>query len=139
MEHYVFRTLLVAAQDVPLASTIAETLGPGGSTGMFQTPLGPTVDGPAIYGASSGYIDPSWALLAPCGTWEQDEDGQWVQTAYYPGDPSAVVVACAQAGLTVSLADVQAIFDRADVSEQDPWVAFDRLGVTIVQPDDPDE
>jgi hypothetical protein len=45
MDGYVFRTLLVAAQDVALASTIAETLGPGGSTGMFQTPLGPTTDG----------------------------------------------------------------------------------------------
>jgi len=138
MTDYVFRTLLVAAQDVALASTIAETLGPGGSTGMFQTPLGPTADSEPTWGASSGYIDPSWALLAPCATWQQ-QDGQWVQTAYYPGDPAAVVGACAQAGLTVSLADVQAIFDRSDVSEQDPWVAFDRLGVTIVEPDDPDE
>jgi len=138
VDAYVFRTLLVAAQDVPLASTIAETLGPGGSTGMFQTPLGPTPNGPATYGASSGYIDPSWALLAPCATWAQ-QDGAWVQTLYYPGNPEAVVGACAQAGLTVSLADVQAIFDRADVSEQDPWIAFDRLGLTIVQPDDPDE
>jgi hypothetical protein len=138
MTDYAFRTLLVAAQDVPLASTIAETLGPGGSTGMFQTPLGPTADGPATYGASSGYIDPSWAIMAPCGTWEQ-QDGQWVQTAYYPGNPEAVVGACAQAGLSVSLDDVRGIFARSDVSEQDPWVAFDRLGLTIVQPDDPDE
>jgi hypothetical protein len=133
VDGYVFRTLLVAAQDVALASTIAETLGPGGSTGMFQTPLGPTADGAPTWGASSGYIDPAWALLAPCGTWEQDDTGAWVQTAYYPGDPAAVVAACGAAGLTVSLADVQAIFDRCDVSEQDPWTVFARLGVTIVQ------
>jgi hypothetical protein len=133
---YVFRTLLVAAQDVALASTIADTLGPGGSQGMFQTPLGPTADAPATWGASSGYIDPAWALLAPCGTWEQDEDGQWVRIAYYPGNPEAVVAACEEAGLVVSLADVQGIFDRSDVSEQDPWTAFARLGVTIVQPEE---
>jgi hypothetical protein len=138
MTEYIFRTLLVAAQDVELASTIAATLGPASSQGMFQTPLGPTAEGPATYGASSGYIDPVWALLVPCGTWAY-QDGAWVQTAYAPGNPQAVVDACAQAGLTVSLADVQGIFARCDVSEQDPWTAFGRLGVTIVQPGDSDE
>jgi hypothetical protein len=137
MQDYVFRTLLVAAQDVALASTIAETLGPGGSTGMFQTPLGPTADGAPTYGASSGYIDPAWALLAPCGTWEQDDTGAWVRTAYYPGNPQAVVDACGAAGLTVSLEEVEAIFDRSDVSEQPPFTAFDRLGIMIVQDSPP--
>jgi hypothetical protein len=134
----IFRTLLVAAQDVPLAQTIAATLGPGGSQAMFATPLGPTADGPATWGASSGYIAPAWGMLAPCGTWTY-QDGQWVRTAYYPGDPAAVVAACAEAGLIVSLEEIEAIFDRSDVSAQDPWTAFGRLGVTIVQPSDPDE
>jgi hypothetical protein len=137
MTDYVFRTLLVAAQDVALAQTIAATLGPGGSQGMFQTPLGPTADGPATWGASSGYIDPAWGMLAPCGTWEQDDNGQWVRTAYYPGDPAAVVAACADAGLTVTLAEVQAIFFRSDVSAQDPWTAFARLNIVIVQDSSP--
>ena len=127
----VFRTLLVAAADVPLAASIAATLGPEGSQGMFQTPVG--IGGLPLYGASSGYINAVWADLAPCGTWEE-QDGEWVQTAYYPGNPEAVVAACAEAGLTVDLAELEAVFARADVSEQDPFVAFDRLGVQIINP-----
>jgi hypothetical protein len=127
----VFRTLLVAAQDVPFASTIAATLGPEGSQGMFQTPVG--VNGVPTYGASSGYINALWGQLAPCGTWEE-QDGVWVQTAYYPGNPDAIVAACAELGLTVDVAELEGVFARADVSEQEPFVAFGRLGVQIINP-----
>jgi hypothetical protein len=34
----------------------------------------------------------------------------------------------------VDLAELEAVFARADVSEQDPFVAFGRLGIEIITP-----
>jgi hypothetical protein len=101
---------------------------------MFQTPLG--VGDTVTHYASSGYIDEGWSIMAPCATWEQGEEGEWVQTSYYPGNPEAVVATCAEAGLTVSLEDLVAVFARADASEQEPFVAFGRLGIHIIDPAD---
>lgn len=132
----VFRTLCIAAEDADLARIIAATLDPAGSTGMFETPVGPAPDPEAeappapTYFVSSGYIGQGWEYIAPCTTWEL-VDGVWVVTSTYPGDPAAVVAQCAAAGLILTLAQVEGVFSRADVSDQDPLVAFERLGVVL--------
>jgi hypothetical protein len=128
-----FRTLLVAAQDADLARQIAAGFGPGGE-GMFTTPLSADGTDPATHYISTGYIPAEFVSLAPNTTWEQDEDGQWVQTAHYPGDAATVYAYATQAGVSCTLEDVEGVFSRADVSEQEPFVAMGRMGVQIVNP-----
>jgi hypothetical protein len=128
-----FRTLLVAAQDADLARQIAAGFGPGGE-GMFTTPLSADGTDPATHYISTGYIPAEFVSLAPNTTWEQDEDGQWVQTAHYPGDAATVHAYATQAGISCTLEDVEGVFSRADCSEQEPFVAMGRMGVQIVNP-----
>lgn len=128
-----FRTLLVTASDAPLAREIAAAFGPGG-VGMWTTPLSADGQEPATHYISSGYIPAEFVGLAPCTTWALDENGDWVQTDYYAGDAATVYAYASQAGIQCTLADVEGIFTRADVSEQEPFTAMGRMGLIIVNP-----
>jgi hypothetical protein len=133
----VFRTLIVPDAYAPLARSIAAALSESGRD-MWTTPLAPTADGPPTHWVSSGWIPPGWQYMVPCQTW-QVIDGVWTMTDSAPGHPEAVVAACAEAGLSVDLADVLALFASADVTAQNPWMAFDRLGLVMVAPADSEE
>lgn len=128
-----FRSLIIAAQDAPLARQIAAAFGPGGE-GMWTTPLSASGNDPATHYISSGYIPAEFVSLAPNTTWEQDENGQWVQTDHYPGDAATVYAYASQAGISCTLEDVEGVFSRSDVSAQEPFVAMGRMGVKIVNP-----
>jgi hypothetical protein len=128
-----FRTLIITAADAPLAREIAAAFGPGGS-GMWTTPLSADGQEPATHYISSGYIPAEFVSLAPCTTWGVDENGQWVQTAHYAGDAATVYAYASQAGIQCTLADIEGVFARSDVSEQEPFVAMGRMGLTIINP-----
>lgn len=128
-----FSTLIIAAQDAPLAREIAAAFGPGGA-GMFTTPLSASGLDPASHYISSGYIPQEFVSLAPSTTWTQDEDGQWIATDHYPGDAATVYAYASQAGIQCSLADVEGVFSRSDCSGQEPFVAMGRMGLMIVNP-----
>jgi hypothetical protein len=134
--NHIMRTLIVPAEDAILARKIADTIGGEGSHGMWETPLGPTTEGPITYYVSSGYIAPEFAYMVPCTTWALDDEQQWVIVDQEMGNPTAVCEACVAAGLDVTQDTINGLFERADVTAQDPWVAFARLGVTIVQPEE---
>lgn len=127
-----FRTLILPANVTPLAQEIAATLSPGGA-GMWTTGLSATGAEPATHFISTGFIPPEFAHMVPEQFWEQDKTGAWVQTGSEPGNPVAVYEACTAAGMTVTLAQVEAIFAVADVTEQEPFVAMGRLGLVIAQ------
>jgi len=55
-----------------------------------------------------------------------------VETGSNPGNPVAVYEACVAAGMTVTLEQIEAVFAVADVTEQEPFVAMQRLGLSIV-------
>ena len=128
-----FATLIIQAQDAPLAREIAAAFGPGG-IGMFTTPLSASGLDPASHYISSGYIPQEFVSLAPSTTWTQDEDGQWIATDHYPGDAATVYAYASQAGIQCSLADVEGVFSRSDCSAQEPFVAMGRMGLMIVNP-----
>lgn len=128
-----FSTLIIAAQDAPLARQIAAAFGPGGE-GMWITPLSADGLDPATHYISSGYIPAEFVSLAPNTTWERDENGQWVQTDHYPGDAVTVHAYASEAGISCTLADVEGVFSRSDVSAQEPFVAMGRLGIKIINP-----
>lgn len=128
-----FATLIIQAQDAPLAREIAAAFGPGG-IGMWTTPLSASGLDPASHYISSGYIPQEFVSLAPSTTWTQDEEGNWIATDHYPGDAATVYAYASQAGIQCSLADVEGVFSRSDCSAQEPFVAMGRMGLTIIDP-----
>jgi len=128
-----FRTLVIQAQDAPLARGIAAAFGPGGEN-MWATGLSATGQEPATHFISAGYIPAEFVSLSPVGEWAQAEDGSWTRTSYYAGDAATVAMYAAQGGLNVTKAQVEGIFARADVSGQEPFVALGRLGLKIINP-----
>lgn len=126
-----FRTLIIPADDAPLARFIAAAFGPGG-VGMWTTDLSADGEEPTTHYISAGFIPDEFVSLAPCATWKQDELGDWVQTDRYPGDAATVYAYALQAGLAVTLAQIETVFANADVSIQEPFVALDRMGLRLI-------
>ena len=134
-----FRTLIIAAADALLARQIAETLAGSAGAGMWTTGLSADGAGPVTHYVSTGLITPEFAAMVPEQVWEwqqpdRDEPGAWVQTGSVPGNAAMVSGACAMAEppLDVSVEDVEGIYSRTDVTEQQPFVAMGRMGLRIV-------
>jgi hypothetical protein len=122
------RTLIVPLAHVPLADALCSALaGPAGS-GMFITGLSATGSDPVTHYISSGVISDEMAALLPLTT--VNPDGS---TTTAPGDPAYVVELAAQAGITVTRAQIDALYAAIDVSDQEPFAALDRLGFKLVQ------
>ena len=133
MSDWSFRTLVTTAATTPLARDIAATLSPTAGQNMWLTGLSATGNAPATHYVSTGLISPEFAALVPEQVWEQDENGDWVQTGSSPGDPVMCYQMCIAGGLTVTQAQVNAVYAAADVTQQEPFVAFARLGLQMVQ------
>ena len=131
-----FRTLVLPAAVTPLARRIANTLS-AAADGMWTTGLSRTGAEPATHYISTGLISPEFAHMVPDQTWERGEDGAWTQTGSTPGNPEAVHAACTAAGMEVTLAEVEAVFAAADVTEQEPFTALGRMGLVLVQEQTP--
>ena len=127
----IFRTLIVPANQVELARSIAASFGSAGE-GMWTTPLSSTGLFPATHYISTGYIPEEFAYMVPEQFWEQDEEGNWLETGSTEGNPVAVYEAAVAGGVECSLADVEGLFAAADVTEQEPFTAMGRLGVQII-------
>ena len=133
MTDWAFRTLITTAATTPLARDIAATLSPTAGQNMWLTGLSATGNAPATHYVSTGLISPEFAALVPEQTWEQDENGDWTQTGSTPGDPVLCYQMCIAGGLTVTQAEVDAVYAAADVTAQEPFTAFGRLGLVMVQ------
>ena len=142
-----FRTLIVPTSQVDLAREIAAAFGPGG-VGMFRAALSADGNEPATHYCSTGYIPPQFAGMVPCQYWAQDEDGNWEETGEDPGDPWSVYYAVTvpatdedgnvvRPGDDVTFEEIEALFAAADVTQQNPYVAFKRMGIEQVRTDDP--
>ena len=129
----IFLSLIVPDSGADLARTIAATLSPTGA-GMWTTPLAPTADGPATHWISSGWVPPAWQSMVPVRTYEQTDDG-WVLVSETPGDQQAVLDGCAAEGVVLDPVALAALFETADVTEQEPFVAMDRLGLVMAHAD----
>jgi hypothetical protein len=136
-----FCTMIVTAADAPLARQLAESIDPGNSSGMWETALAassaPTV--PTHY-VSTGYVSTAFADVLPLAEWayeqpDPEQPGTWVRTGYLPGNAAAIVerAAALDPPVVVDQAEVERLFADSDVTTQDPWVAFGRLGLVLVQ------
>ena len=142
----VFRTMIITAADAPLVRSIADMFA-GSPQHMWQTGLSADGKEPATHYIATGYVPEGYQVMAPWQEWEQNpETGEWVMTFSYPGQPEAVWQACQQPipdsdppqpAVPCTLKEVEGAFQRSDMTSQDPWVAMGRLGLQIVQPDEP--
>jgi len=139
----VFRTMILDAADAPLGRSIANMFA-NSDQHMWQTGLSADGKAPATHYISTGYVPEGYQVMAPCQWWEwqqpdPDQPGQWVMVDSYPGRPDFLYEACRQAEVPVpcTLEEVEMLFARSDITPQDPWVAMGRLGLQIVQPDEP--
>lgn len=131
-----FRTIIVNEDNVDLARQLCAL--EAGGAGMLTTGL--SIDGsePATQFISSGECPPLIVQYCPLQTWEQEEDGTWVQTGAEPGNAQAVYDASQAADPPVqcTLLEIAVLFASADITQQDPWVALNRLGLQLVQTQD---
>lgn len=133
MSPQVYRNMIVRAEDAPLARSICATLAPSGGFAMFGVGLSPTGAEPATHYVSTGYIDEAFANLMPLTEWAQNADGDWGFIVWSKGEPEVVVALCAEAGFETTVEAVEALFAASDVTTQEPFTAFARLGLQMVQ------
>jgi hypothetical protein len=134
----VFRTLICPAADQQMAADLAAMLDPVNSTGLFQTALSPNGALPATHYISSGYIAEGFDAPLPYQAWEQkttDDGTQWVKTEDDPGSPRAVYVAGQRLDppSPYTLEQIEMLWAKADVTDQDPWTAMARNGLQMAQ------
>ena len=145
----VFRTMILVAADAPLVRSIADMFA-GSPQHMWQTGLSADGKAPATHYIATGYVPEGYQVMAPWQEWEwqqpdPDQPGAWVMTFSYPGRPDIVWQACQQPiseddpspRVPCTLEEVEGAFLRSDMTLQDPWVAMGRLGLQIVQPEEP--
>lgn len=107
----IFKTIIVASHDVVLVRDICTGLGAHG-VGMFITPLSATGTYPATHYVSTGHIPE--------------------QFIYLLSDANSLHYVANEAGVVCTLAAVQQLLTNADVTSDDPFVAFARLGLQII-------
>ena len=87
---------------------------------------------------SSGGISEGFAALVPFTVWAQDLDGQWVEVSHDPGKPAKTFELCIEAGLEVTLEDIEVMYASADVTAENPWAAMARMDLQLVRPPVPE-
>lgn len=107
----IFRTMIVQANDVELARDIAASFGSGGE-GMWTTPLSSTGFYPATHYISTGYIPE--------------------QLAHLLTDAQALYDLAVAQGVDCTLAQVEELLADTDATEEEPFVALERLGLMII-------
>lgn len=136
-----FRTMIVTANDAPLARDLAACIDPAHSSGMWTTALA-SADAPTVptHYISTGFVAEGFADALPLATWvyerpDPEQPGTWTRTAYEPGNAALVAQSAGEADppLVVTTEEVEALYLRSDVTTEDPWVALGRLGLVLAQ------
>lgn len=110
---WVHRCMIVPAALRDTCAALCYQLAGQGGTGMFTTPLAPVGETEATHYISVGLIEDTFGYLL--------------------ANPEALEQACQQAGLPVTLAELQYILSQCDVSEDQPEAAMARLGLVLVR------
>ena len=116
---WTFRTIILPLELADQARELCMALTGSASEGMFTTPLytGETV----THTISSGYIATEFADVLPCG-------GEG-------GDVQRLVEMLAGVGTEIEPSDLSTLLAMIDISEDEPYQAMTRLGVTIIHED----
>lgn len=132
MSSYSFRTMVVPAELIGTVRGMAAVLGVPADTWSRDVSAEATPTVPVAVLGSGGILD-EFAILLPCTTWQQSDDGAWTAVSVYPGRAADVAAA-----VGVPAAAVQAVFGAVDVSTQTPETAMARLGMVYTHTGDAD-
>lgn len=120
---WTYRCLIVPDAQVEFARELSATVaGPAGA-GMWTTPLSSTGAEPATHWISAGLISQDFAALLPLGN--------------EPGNAALVAQLATANGMATTAEQVRALFDVADVTEDESHVAMARLGLVMVSAQEP--
>ena len=126
------RTIIVPKAKQALSQSLCAGLSPNGGAGMFIVGLSASGNAPATHYISAGPISSDMAALLPCKFVTNDAQGnQQITTTL--GHPELVPALATEAGITVTRAQIDALYAAIDVSDQDPFAALDRLDLKLVQ------
>jgi len=86
---------------------------------------------------STGIVSDQFAMPLPCTQWAQDEEGAWVQVSHWPGMPEAIAQMAGQLDppFPLEASEVAAAFAASDISEQEPFTAMGRMGLSLHNPE----
>lgn len=126
------RTIIVPKAKQALSQSLCAGLAGQAGAGMFIVGLSASGNAPATHYISSGPISDEMAALLPCKSVTTDAEGNQ-QITTTPGHPELVVSLAAEAGITVTRAQIDALYASVDISDQEPFAAMARLGLKMVQ------
>lgn len=119
--------MIVPAANVALARTLCATLAGDAGQNMFMTGLSPTGAEPATHWISTGMIGADFAALMPLTVFVEGEP----ETT--PGQPDTIVALATEAGMSVTLAEIEALLAACDVTLMEPLARMGELGLQLVQ------
>jgi len=118
------RTIIVPIDLAEPARAACMALTGSASEGLFTTPLYSTEATPT-HAISGGYIAGEFADLLPCG-------GQ-------PGNAEALLALLEDVEFPITIDELAGMLAMIDISEEEPYAAMARLGLSLAPPQAPDE
>lgn len=129
--------MIVPADYQPLAAELCGVCAGTIGEGMFVVELSPTGESPATAYVSAGCVSEGFAAVLPLDTYVTEIDPNTgepvVIHTHKDGNPEEVVRLAAEGGLVVTEQQVSDIMNAMDCTEQEPFTAFARLGLQLVQ------
>jgi hypothetical protein len=127
---WIDRCMLVPAAQQSFAQTLAKSAVGLSGDGMWLSGVSPTGNTPATWYVAEGLIQTQFAALLPLWLPSQDLNTLiWTTAQTSMGDAATVTSMATIGGMTVTLPQVQALFAAVDVTQQNVWVALDRLSL----------
>ena len=118
------RTIIVPIDLAEPARAACMALTGSASEGLFTTPLYSTEETPT-HAISSGYIAGEFADLLPCGD--------------QPGNAEALLALLEDVEFPITIDELDGMLAMIDISEEEPYAAMARLGLSLAPPQAPDE
>ena len=119
------RTLIAPIDLAEPARDACMALTGSASEGLFTTPLYTEGNPEPTHAISSGYIAGEFADLLPCGD--------------RPGNTEALLAILEGVEFPITIDELDGMLAMIDISEEEPYAAMARLGLSLAPPQAPDE
>ena len=119
------RTIIVPIDLAEPARDACMALTGSASEGLFTTPLYPDGGTEPTHAISSGYIAGEFADLLPCGD--------------QPGNIEALLAVLEGVEFPITIDELAGMLAMIDISEEEPYAAMARLGLSLAPLQAPDE
>ena len=129
MTNYLHRCMIVPDAYAPTVRALCDGMAPGeAGSNMFLTALSATGQLPATHWISCGMQGDDFCGILPLTSFD---DNGVITTV--PGQPATVVYLAGQAGITVTQAQIEAIFAAVEVTTEVGQTAIARRGLKMIQ------